>query len=445
MTQGTRRQEGGGSLSAVSNEPFYFITARARLVEEPLSAEDGELLAKAELASVRIPLISGGQPTKLLLDAWMVHEGKNNNGLVFRASDLEAFAPHLSEPNLLPMDWSHSAVLGQEGLPKALGVWYKASFEWDSDAYGGRGAFGLRAQGAMWAWAFPDYAAKMIEEYRDRGFVEFSMACIPTRLEQGRDHNGEYSIAIEPVFFTLSALPRDLPPGDPDAVGRITNMLDLPLLASDELPGAEDNLDDGGVAALQAARIKEESMDEKITQEAMQAVIDAKDTLKSQLDQLLATHEQTSARIADLETQLASMTTRAEEAELKRDALQAEMEAAGSRMQEITAQLETANTQLVAIAAEQEKAAVEERWAARFEELPESYRVAFVKRSDDEQARFKARWAVASDEAWGEFKSDLFVGFAEMKLSYLKLSEEEGTLPNGSISDLGAKVTALLK
>jgi hypothetical protein len=52
---------------------------------------------------------------------------------------------------------------------------------------------------------------------------------------------------------------------------------------------------------------------------------------------------------------------------------------------------------------------------------------------------------VASDEAWGEFKSDLIVGFADTKISYLKLSEEEGALPAGSVTDLGAKVSALIK
>jgi hypothetical protein len=139
------------------------------------------------------------------------------------------------------------------------------------------------------------------------------------------------------------------------------------------------------------------------------------------------------------------MAARAEEAELKRDALQSELANAVEQLTAMSSELATANDKLATIAVERQKQAVEQRWTARLAELPESYRAAFAKRSEEEQARFVGRWSVASDEAWTEFKSDLFVGLADTKISYLKLSEEEGALPNGGVTEMSVKIASLIK
>lgn len=182
-----------------------------------------------------------------------------------------------------------------------------------------------------------------------------------------------------------------------------------------------------------------------MSQAALEAALEANAVLKAELEQAGKAKEEASTRIAGLDAQLVAVTARAEEAELKRDALQAELAAATAQLEAMAADLATANAKLAEIAAEQEKLAVEQRWTARFAELPESYRAAFAKRTEDEQARFVARWAATSDEVWAEFKSDLFVGFADTKISYLKLSEDEGALPAGGVTDLSAKVAALIK
>jgi len=583
MAAEDNRQEGLNSLSAVSGERMRFVTARAMVHE--MTVEESQTISPAVKSAMHMPMVTDGEPTKLLVTAWMVHEGKNNNNLVFRAEDLRPAAEKLTSPNLLPMDWNHSAVVPKDGASKAIGVWYSAEALYDENAYEGRGALGIQAKGIVWAWAFPEYAAEMLASQRERGFVEFSMACIPTAVESGRDMDGPYEIAVEPVFFTLSAL--NVPPADPDATGQIENFDQLPedkpsdwwdMVAPHEMafsdgdlerqavlevlavsaagktnfpkPGddmvvslrnsqwqlfplgeAQDLKDNwpeiwsrggnirgndqfrrltpvaqrggkvttateeyavrlreawvarhyedfqlaGVVAQVKwlavgsrgldhmravineakqrvkarraSARTEEETMENQVelSQAALEASLEANSVLKAELEQTAAAVAAAQAKVAEVESALAQMTVRAEEAELKRDALQAELASAAEQLVAMAAELESAKAKLAEIAAEQEQAAVAQRWAARFAELPESYRAAFAKRSDEEQDRFKARWSAASDEMWGEFKSDLFVGFADTKISYLKLSEEEGALPAGSVTELSAKVAALIK
>jgi len=580
------RQESSNGLSA-GLERVRFITARATVQELTPGDTEEARVAQAMKTSMFMPMVTDGEPTKLLVTAWMVHEGKNNNNLVFRVEDLAPAAEKLAAPNFLPMDWNHSAVVPQDGVSKAIGVWYAAEAKQDDAAYEGRGALGIEAKGVVWAWAFPEYAEEMLRIQREKGYIEFSMACIPTNVERGRDQNGAYEIAIEPVFFTLSAL--NVPPGDPDAKGLIENMDQMPeqkrprewwewdaasldeeqwsdsdleqasatevlsgakkgktnfptpgedkavslrnsqwkLFPLDEATDLKENWPEiwrrggnirgndqfrrlapvarrGGktttateeyavrlreawvarhyedfqlagvvaqvkwlavgsrgldhmrsvlneakerVRARRATRTEEETMENQndMSQAALEAALEANAVLKTELDLAAQAKVEHQAKLAELDASVAALTARAEEAELKRDALQAELATAAEQMAAMVTELETANASLAQIAAEQEKLAIEQRWSARFAELPESYRAAFAKRNDEEQARFVARWSTASDESWMEFKSDLFVGFADTKISYLKLSEEEGALPAGSVTELSAKVSALIK
>lgn len=592
MASEENRQAELPHLSVVSDDRVRLITARARVQEHQGTNPDDALIAKAMQTASAMPMVMGGEPTKLLVTALLCHEGKNNNNLVFRGEDLQAAADKITSPNLLPMDWNHSAVIHKDGIPKAIGVWYSADVVWDEDAYGGKGAKAIQAKGVVWAWAFPEYAQEMIDIQRQKGYIEFSMACIPTATESGRDMHGAYEVAIEPVFFTLSAL--NVPPGDPDAKGVIDNLDDLededesseseepdemcdpadplglfaPAMAhlaqqdvdleaqtaremlakrkmeNTNFPKKGENLEvslknsnyrlfpvaeaqdlkdnwpeiwklggnirgndqfrrlapvarRGGkvtnateeyavrlreawiarhfddhelpgvvaqvkwlaigssglghmktkineakerVKARRAARTEEVTMDHQddVSQAVLEEALETNAQLKTQSDE-------SAAKVAELTAALAEMTARAEAAELKRDAIYDEMQKLMEQLTAAAAELATKNTKLAEVEAEQEKRAVEQRWAARLAELPESYRAAIAKRSEDEQARFVARWSVASDEVWAEFKSDLLVGFADTKISYLKLSEQEGVLPNGSVTELSAKVAALIK
>jgi hypothetical protein len=200
------------------------------------------------------------------------------------------------------------------------------------------------------------------------------------------------------------------------------------------------------VKARRAAQIKEETMDgneNEMAQAALEAALEANGVLKAELEKATAAH---GAEVAELKVQLEAQTARAEQAELKGEALSAELASAVETAATMKVELEAAQAQLATIAAEQAQIEQAARWTARFAELPESYRAAFAKRSEEEQARFVERWTVASEETWAEFKNDLLVGFADMKVSYLKLSEEEGKLPTGGeAADLGGRISSLIK
>ncbi len=580
------------------NKEVRFVTAQAvvTVVDQDLhlSAEQSTRLA------AWMPRVTNGEPTKLKVSTWMCHAGRNNNGLVFREQDLSDSAARIAAPNLLPMDWNHSAVVDSWGEPKAIGVWYAAEVKWNPEAKKGQGAMGIWAEGIVWAWAFPEKAAQMIAMQEQKGYVEFSMACIPAQTLVGADDEGPYEVAIEPVFFTHSAL--DMPPADPDAKGQVAldrepmddeDEEELPKAASLDLDEAEPlDLDEqawlvaeerdvilemataakdgkkkptnfpakgdnkqvslrnsqwnvfplgyaedlkenwpeiwrrggnirgndqfrklapvarrGGsvesateeaavrlreawgarhkgdfqlngviaqvkwlvvgsrgvdhmksvindakqrVKARRAMRAKEEVMDGQETPKeptvaALDAALEANQVLKAQVEEAQSVNAEQAAKIAELEAALKVAKESADEVAIARDAMKQELETAAAQCAEVQGQLETAQARLNEIEAEQAKIATEQRWTARFEALPESYRAAFAKRSEDEQARFVAKWSVAADEEWNEFKSDLLVGFGELKLSYLSLSKQEGALPSvgATDSDMGAKIAAL--
>lgn len=565
-----------------------FVTARATVRQMNEAEASDVVLAQAMQTAAWLPMVTGGEPTKLLVTAWLAHEGVNANRLFFRADDLAPAAAKIAPPNVLPMDWNHSAVIPQYDLPKAIGVWYAAEAKWNPDARDGQGAQGIEARGVVWAWAFPEMATEMLAMQQARGYVEFSMACIPARTESGRDSSGIYEVAIDPVFFTLSAL--NVPPADADAKGMVvlspykdedeeeekkaaqllaaaaaehdaaelTDDRDLAratvwdmakekvtnfpkpgdnkavslrssqwkLFPVNEAQDLKENWPEiwrrggnirgnsqfaklapvarrGGkattaaeeyavrlreawvarhkgdfqlagvvaqvkwlavgsrgldhmrsvlneakerVKARRAAQIKEETMDgteNEMSQAALEAALEANSVLKAELEKVTAAH---GAEVAELKAQLEALTARAEQAELKGEALSAELAAAVEAAAGMKVELEAAQAQLATIAAEQAQVEQATRWTARFAELPESYRAAFAKRSEEEQARFVERWTVASDESWAEFKNDLLVGFADIKVSYLKLSEEEGKLPTGGeAANLGGRISSLIK
>lgn len=413
------------------------ITAQATV---ELLDRDESLLTDVQQARVAswMPMVSKGEPTKLKVKAWMCHEGRNNNGLVFLAEDLPAAAAKIASPNLLPMDWNHSAVRPSwdyDTDPKAIGVWYKAECKTNPKAKGGQGAVGIEVEGVVWAWAFQEQATEMLAMQQQNGYVEFSMACIPSASQLGADENGPYEIAIEPVFFTLSAL--NMPPADPDARGMIERDVDDDEIDVDDcqakaasLAGSRDSTEDG--------------MDENM-KVALEAALEANAVLKAELEATQGAVTELQARVTAQASEVEAVKATAEEMAIAKDALAQELANATATLQATLGELDTAKAELAAIEAERATVVRAARWETRFAELPESYRAAFAKRTEEEQARFVARWAEATDAEWEEFKSDLLVGFGDVKLSYLMLSRHEGPLPTSSVSslDLGAAIAAL--
>lgn len=576
---------------AATNPDVRFLTARATV----------QVLSEAELSSeiataAWMPKVTDGEPTKLQVTAWLAHEGINSNRLAFRAEDLKPAADKIAPPNLLPMDWNHSAVVDQYDYesgtwaPKAIGVWYAAEAKWNPDAKEGKGAMGIEAKGMVWAWAFPKQSTEMLAMQQANGYVEFSMACIPEATQSAQNEQGAYEIAIGPVFFTLSAL--TVSAADKDAVGMVDihgnklpeeeeyKKVALRLMAASALAEAEDHAQaletqvvwemakgtekktnfptqgDNKAVSLRSSQWKlfpvneaqdlkdnwpeiwkrggnvrgndqfrrlapvarrggkattaseeyavrlreawvarhyedfqlagvvaqvkwlavgsrgldhmrsvlneakdrvkarraelntEEHMSETVdkTQVALEAALEANAVLRAELEKAQERVQALEGEAAVASANHAVVVARADEAELKRDALTTELAQAGAELERLASELATAQAKVQEFEAAQAKVEQDTRWGQRFAELPESYQAAFARRSEDEQGRFVQRWAAASDEQWTEFKSDLLVGFGEMKLSYLQMSKIEGSLPASGLADgLSERIVSLIK
>lgn len=433
----------------LSVDDLRIVTAQAHLLPSaPLDSAEQALVASQVETAGGPPLMTDGLPTVMRVVAWLTHEGMNKNRQVFRADDFGPAADKIREPNFLPMDWNHSAVLGFSFDSKAIGLWYRAEKRWDPKAKDGQGAYGILAQGIVWSWAFPQYANDMLAEQERNGHLDFSMACIPASVEMGRDDTGAFEILHNPTFLTLSAL--DVPPADPDAIGVGKEGSQDPNLEQQlttELVGATVDLTAPPAAAAAAAvaahgALTEEQMDElKKEIEALRAQLEAANTATATVATL---QEQIAAANAELEKVKASLT----EAETKNEALVAKATELTGAADALKLELDAATAKLAAIEAAKQEEAAKARYIARVAELPEVYRAKLEKRSEEERTRFEKKWTDASDEAWTEFKSEIEFTLAGVQLSYLQLSQKEGgVLPNGTSADAGdvASIVASIK
>lgn len=414
------------------------IRCNARLaVAEDLSTDEQTLIAKAVETSGAPPLLTAGKPTIMRIVAWMVHEGVNKNRQSFLADDLGAAADAIRLPNILPMDWNHSAFRMMSQDPKAIGVWYHAEKRWDAEALEDKGAYGILVHGIVWSWLFPDYATEMLAEMQRKREIGFSMACLPTTVEISKDANGPYEILHKPIFLTNSAL--DVPAADPDAIGiGVEGSSDPDLetyltkvLTQSTIPEAQLPL------AASLTKKKEEQMDEletKVTElsaklETASAQIALLVAAEGKLGEAEAALTVATTTIESLRTELAEVTT-------SRDALVAAAAIAATEMAAVKAELETAQAALAKIAAVEDAAVAKARYEARLATLPESYREALTKRPEEDQARFSKKWTEASDEAWTEFAADIQFAFQNVRISYKERTDKEGgTLPNANTGD----------
>lgn len=419
---------------------------QARATVQPLAevpeADRARIAAAADAARDALataggpPLITDGEPTKMLVTAWMCHEGRNNNGLFFVREELPDAAAKIKAPNVLPMDWNHSAVLGWSFDQKAIGVWFSAEYAFDPRARDGAGAWGLLAQGVMWAWAFPEYADTMLAEQERHGHLEFSMACLPTSTELVTDASGRYEIAHHPVFFTLSAL--DVPPADPDARGRgQEGSYDADTHATQrrDLLSAADAPASGAVAADPAHPQEDAPMADQNPLEARVAELSSQlETLTTQLTDNGAAVATATGRATAAEAQVAELTAQLAEARTAADALRTELEAAQASAATLQTTLETAQARVAEFEARDAEAAADRRLATRIAELPEAYRAAHAKRPEADRQVVETRWRNANDEQWAAIKGDLAVVSGLRPVDYLRLSRDEGdtALPAGT-------------
>jgi hypothetical protein len=456
---------------------------------QALQPDERQVLATATKQAA-VPLTNAdGKPTVLKVVAWMVHgDLPNRNRDAFVGEELRTLAPGIAAaPNFLPMDWNHAAVNPFVDGPKTLGVWYRTEWAFDKNADEGRGAWGVLATGMVWAWMYPEQANIMLGEQARNGTVAFSMACLPGGVEYRKDENGSYAVLHNPTFFTLSAL--DVPPADPDALGKATidpavsdfALRDLALASTTTsaawtnatytttpwlpyypsttvpawpyqgtqplpvttwdptgIPGQPGQFYINGLPAAEDSRMKEHEQLIKAKEEAEAVAAE----LRSQLEALTSKAEE----LAAARTQIEQLETKVSELEVVRDAANT----LNARQAEQLAELEAkVAEQLAELTAFRDKAAAQAaaaRLAARLEKLPPEFVAAHQAKPEATRARLQAKWEAMSDEDWDLYVAEELLGYAPgAKPNYVaRTAAEGGALPSGGTTESMAERLARL-
>ncbi|MBU8922617.1 MAG: hypothetical protein KOO63_12435 [Bacteroidales bacterium] len=392
----------------------YVVTASAR---EVLEDEYDEVQASLETQGFELaandPTVNG-KPRMLLLTSWIVHEGRNNNGQVFIKEELSTrvaqglFAP----PHAGMIDFNHDF--------EPRGFWYKTSFAYDASAE----KWGILANGAVWAWRFPEVADYVLAEMQRNGSVPVSMSAKAESVEFLETHpeaEGKESVVLHnPVFVTTSLL--DVPPADPRARAVASEEPAEELAApaerasqtNESVEAVEDNV-------LTAASEKEEHIMEENIQE-LQTKLDAAEaaTLKA-----LSTVETQVTTISDLEAAAAESTAKIVELEVA-------LQSASDTIEGLEGDLATSNEQLAGFESEKVEAAKAAQLAERLAELPP-----VVMKNLEEHPEKEALLSAlkeASDEQWELMKQSFALSVAD-SVDYVKKTEEEGTIPASGTGD----------
>jgi hypothetical protein len=409
-------------------------TATVLPVVSPQTAAEAALLASLEKAG-GVPMITDGQPTTMRVVAWVAHEGINNNRLAFVAEDLQEVASTIKAPNLLPMDFNHSAVNSWVLEQAVIGVWYEAEYVQDPRARLPRGPGGVLARGLVWSWLFPEYSTRLLAEQARHGHVEFSMACIPKWTETATDENGEYEIAREPVFFTFSAL--DTRPADPDAKGLAvegTTDADVEADLRRKLTTAARN----AAVTQRTEGIPMEAVDKILeflqahagqvaSQETLEGLVELVRAQPGQLAELTGSRDAAQARVRELEGRVQELDTALAAAREQVTAAQTTITSLEETVGTLTAELEEFRTQEEARTSQQ---TLQTRLAA----LPEHIRRAHESQEESKRREQETRWATKTEIEWQEVLDTFALVPPVQTASFLDRSRQEGRLPSAGTS-----------
>lgn len=405
----------------MATEPVELLVAAQvsaldeNMVEELLAAAPSMVTDKFSLESAaRVPPIVNGRPRMLHLDAWIVHEGGNDNGHFFIASDLKKAVDQrklFEAPYGGVIDFNHDLT--------PIGYWYAAEYQFDSEAE----KYGIKAKGAIWAWLFPEKTDKILAQQEKNGRVDFSMSLLTPEDKMTRfiDAAGRKWTAVhEPTFVAASALDRR--PADLDATGTARDegaaMHDegtLDLAASNE--NFEEDLKMDELKTLLA------DLKADVSEDAITAIVAAVEpVVRSIRDDL-------DARNTEVET----LTSRAESAEAQVKTVEASLEEKALLIEtleaqkgELEAQVAELKTVVDAVEADKKAKAFEELKASRLEQVPEAMRSRVEALPEDKMQTMITAWANLSDEDW------------TLRLEEFKVVEQaaEATrLPIGSVQD----------
>lgn len=429
---------------AEANETFFVEcmgSAKAVEVADLEPAEAALVTAYSEASGA--PPITNGRPTAIRMVAWMAHgDGViNDNRVAFVSEELRPFAAQVSDTNPVVMDFNHSAVKPQDGMPKMIGAWTRAEWAHNPAAANGAGAWGILMSGVMMAWLFPDIADTILADQARNGSTRNSMACMSRGIEFKSNADGPYQVLHNPVFFTLSVL--DVTPADKAAIGKAVEGSSDPECeakmrkelttynAAEITPPNHDAPVDLQEAVMTEAEIQAAiAAAAKAATDAAQNVIEV---LNEKLTNGVIAADAAAAKLIEVET--------------ARDAAMAELTKATAEIERLSAELATTTEKLTVFESADAVAKHAERVAARVASLPDAYREAHATKAAEARTRVESKWAAMSDEEWESYKTDELSVGAAFKVGYVFRSKQEGHIPTGvaEANAMGARVKAITK
>lgn len=398
---------------------FYSVEDLLALLSAASERENApENIRKAFHEASVSPIGENGKPRMLKLTAWIAHGGyPNRNRDMFVAEDLKAvvdgglFAP----PYMGMVDYNHDFNL--------YGSWFKARYEYDPVAE----AYGILAEGAIFAWRFPELADRMLAMQSRLGHIDVSMACMPGDVDFAEDELGTYAILRSPTFFTTSVL--DVDPADASARALGTeDVTQTTLEREQELM----------LASAQSDNFELTEVDMKVEEliEAFRAVVAEENqsqfaplveaaTRLPEVEEMLAAKETevevVTAKVTTLEETVATMETAAAESELALTTARAEIETKDAELEALRA---------FKASVDEEKATAEkaERRAAILASFSEAGKTAFEAMTEEKQEKMLARWEAIEDEDELEVVLAGLRAKVEPKGQYETASDKEGIL-----------------
>jgi hypothetical protein len=349
---------------------------------------------EAKLAGLG-PVGENGKPRMLKITAWICHADKvNNNRFMLTAADLQAAVDDglFSAPYFGMLDFNHDF--------RSWGVWYSAKYAYDSVA----GAYGIIAEGVLFAWAFEWLADKMLAMQERNGHIDVSVAVFTDLLETAEDEKGQYVVLHRPVIAATSVL--DETPADPFGRG-IGTEEDSDVSDDRELQLAVSAAGND----LTVETPEEEIMDEK-TLELLVAAFSG--VVAEENQKQFAPLIEAAQRLVMVEKELETATAALALTEEKVKTLTGEVEQFRTASEQDKLVLETANSNLETAATELEelrqfKASVEaDKLAAesakvrdeRMGQLSEVARANLAKLDTEAQERLASRWEKLDEDEW---------------------------------------------
>lgn len=370
------------------------------------------------------PVGANGKPRMLKLTAWIAHAGKaNRNRDAFLEEDLKAAVEErlFAAPYFGMVDYNHDFNL--------YGVWYQTKFAYDPSAE----AYGIVAEGAIFAWRFEELADKMLAMQARQGFIDVSMACLPGSVEFAEDDLGTYAILRNPVFFTTSVL--DVDPADPKARAlgtedtdelpgerevdllTLSSATDLEPVGSND-PKMEDTMDLEKIVAALREVVAEDN------QARMEPLVEAAQRLpvvEGELEDTKAALATATEASAALQASVEELTTARDEAVLAANTAKAELEAQ-------TEELEALRQYKAEVEAQEAAARRDAIREARLAELSEAARAEFDALEEEVRERLLTRW---EDDAEWQVARVALVSAAKRN-KYEQASDKEGRLAPGA-------------